>query len=201
MNPINRQLFMKGLFNLHRERVKPITQKMVDTLEPRINDLLSFMEADATLVDSRHAAYILATVYHETAATMSPLSEYGKGKGRIYGRPVSYTINGIRYVNVFYGRGYVQLTWFNNYLRMAKRLNDWHIVTHPETTKEPETAYKILSVGMFEGMFAKGQTLNRHINGTKTDYVNARRIVNGVDKANLIAGYARKFEKIIKGAQ
>ena len=35
--------------------------------------------------DLRWLAYMLGTVYHETARTMYPIEEYGKGKGRRYG--------------------------------------------------------------------------------------------------------------------
>jgi putative chitinase len=197
MHSINRAKFLKGFFDLHRERVKPITAEVVQRMEPPTIELLDMMERDAQLVDIRHAAYILATVYHETAATMKPLAEYGKGRGRLYGRPVAYTISGVRYVNVFYGRGYVQLTWFNNYLKAARRLGNMRIVTHPDSVKEAQTAYDILSIGMREGMFT-GKKLSDYIASGRRDYRNARRIVNGLDKADLIAGYARRFESILK---
>ena len=32
-------------------------------------------------------AYALATFFHETAETMQPIEEYGKGAGKSYGKP------------------------------------------------------------------------------------------------------------------
>jgi putative chitinase len=65
------------------------------------------------LCDLRWLAYILATTYHETAETMQPIREYGRGKGRKYGEPDSVT------EQTYYGRGYVQLTWRYNYAAMS----------------------------------------------------------------------------------
>jgi putative chitinase len=63
------------------------------------------------LSDNHWLAYMLATAFHETAHTMQPIEEIGHGKGRKYGTPV----NG----HVYYGRGYVQLTWDYNYKKWA----------------------------------------------------------------------------------
>jgi hypothetical protein len=50
---------------------------------------------------------------------------------------------------------------------------------------------------MTKGLFT-GKKLNDYINNTKTDYVNARKIINGLDRANLIASYAKVFETALK---
>jgi hypothetical protein len=42
-----------------------------------------------------------------------------------------------------------------------------------------------------------GRRLSHYINPTKEDWVGARRIINGTDKAGLIAGYARRFHQAI----
>jgi len=69
------------------------------------------------LKDVRWLAYVLATTYHETDKKMQPIAEYGKGKGRSYGKVDPET------GEVYYGRGYVQLTWKTNYEKYAKILN------------------------------------------------------------------------------
>ena len=51
-------------------------------------------------------------------------------------------------------------------------------------------AAKILVRGCSEGWFT-GKKLDDYLPG---DYRGARRVVNGLDKADLIAGYAREFE-------
>lgn len=150
--------------------------------------LLDEAEKDGTPL--RFLAYILATAYHETACTMQPVREIGKGKGRPYGKPV----NG----KVYYGRGYVQLTWLENYQRAAKELAV-DLVRYPDDALEPDIAAAILFRGMSEGWFT-GKKLSDYINLDKTDYFNARRIVNGTDRAEKIAGYAKAFEAALREA-
>src|SRR5215510_12362012 len=66
--------------------------------------------------DDRWTAYLLATTFWETAQTMQPIAEYGKGKGKPYGVPAG------PYGQVYYGRGYVQLTWLDNYQKQDQKL-------------------------------------------------------------------------------
>lgn len=131
-------------------------------------------------VDKRHLAYILATVWHETAKTMLPIEEYGKGKGKGYD-------------GLYYGRGYVQLTWLDNYRKAtAKNNKGWNFILHPELALEVEPAMWICFEGMKNGWFT-GKKLSDYFNDTKTDPVNARRIINGLDCANLIEVLYNKF--------
>ena len=88
--------------------------------------------------------------------------------------------------HLFYGRGFVQLTWRNNYAKAGAKVGA-DLVTQPDLATQPETAAKIIACGMAEG-------LADYITDSRCDYVAARRIVNGTDKADLIAGYARIFE-------
>jgi len=45
---------------------------------------------------------------------------------------------------------------------------------------------------MMEGTFT-GVRLSTYFNPNKDDWMNARRIINGLDKANLIAGYGKSY--------
>jgi len=45
---------------------------------------------------------------------------------------------------------------------------------------------------MMRGLFT-GKKLNDYFNANTCDWLNARRIINGTDHAELIAGYAQKF--------
>ena len=137
----------------------------------------------------RQAAYMLATAKHETANTFAPIEEYGKGKGLPYGKPDRKT--GL----VYYGRGYVQLTWVKNYQTMGTVLG-LPLYTQPDLALRYDVAYKIMSYGMTHGTFT-GVALSRYINEGKTDYLNARKIINGTDKADLIAGYATAIEQML----
>src|SRR5438477_330627 len=74
---------------------------------------------EVKFTDIRWLAYILATVYHETARTMQPIEEGTKGRGRRYGTKVK--MSGIPYETpdkIYYGRGLVQITWYENYNKM-----------------------------------------------------------------------------------
>lgn len=142
------------------------------------------------LKDLRWLAYIFATAYHETSRTMQPIEEYGRGRGRAYGKPHAGT------GKVYYGRGFCQLTWHYNYLRFEKILNE-PLVNHPELALGLNTAAKILFIGMIEGIYT-GKKLSDYLRADKEDFVNARRIVNGIDCALQIANHAKKFLSAIK---
>jgi putative chitinase len=135
--------------------------------------------------DDRRLAYILATAYHETGKAMQPVPEVGKGRGKKYGKP--HPLTG----KVYYGRGHVQLTWFENYERMGRKLGI-DLVHNPDLALDTEVSAKILFLGMMEGLFT-GKKLGDYFSADKEDWVNARRIVNGTDRAKDIAEYALIF--------
>jgi hypothetical protein len=62
----------------------------------------------------------------------------------------------------------------------------------PDLAMEPAIAYRIMSYGMRNGSFT-GVGLAHYISGEKCDFLNARRIINGTDCADRIAGYAVKI--------
>lgn len=146
------------------------------------------------LSDVRHLAYMLATAWHETARTMQPIREYGRGRGMKYGKPGKHG-------QVAYGRGYVQITWDYNYERADKELGlNGALTKDYELALRPDIAAAIMFEGMAEGWFT-GKKLSDYIRGKLCDYRNARRIINGTDKAVTIAGYAVDFEATLKKAE
>jgi surface antigen len=164
-----------------------------------LGTLLGFLEQDRDVGDVRWAAYMLATVKHECANQWQPIEEYGRGQGMPYGNPVTVRgSDGKTYTNSYYGRGYVQLTWESNYRNMSQNLNlGEEVLIHPERALEASIAYRIMSFGMRNGSFT-GVRLGDYINGSKTDYYDARQIVNGYDQAVLIQGYAEKLEALLR---
>lgn len=181
-----------------------LTQSQVDGL----NVLLAATEN----LPKNQRAYILATAFHETARTMQAIEEYGKGKGRDYG---TWRVNsnnekycpkmrgGAVYTfeecpHLFYGRGFVQLTWYDNYLRAGKELGQ-DFIANPDLVMQPDFAARILVCGMVKGWFT-GKSLGDYVNENVSDFVNARRVVNGMDKAELIADYARRFLRAFHAA-
>jgi hypothetical protein len=126
-------------------------------------------------------AYVLATAYHETAHTMKPIKEYG---GDPYLKAKKYY--------PYVGRGYVQLTWDYNYKKASNKLGV-DFIKNPALLLEAKYSAPILIDGMVEGWFT-GKKLSGYITLRKSDFSGARRIVNGTDKADLIAGYAKAYD-------
>jgi hypothetical protein len=178
-------------FDSYRAAFGSLTQSKVDGLE----SLLTSLEADTDVADVRWAAYMLATVKHECADTWHPIEEFGKGKGRPYGKPVTITgSDGQQHTNTYYGRGYVQLTWQKNYETMGEALNLGDaLLIDPAKVLDPVVAYDIMSYGMRHGSFT-GKKLADYINDQTADYKNARRIINGLDQWQKIQGYAQTLE-------
>lgn len=146
-----------------------------------------------------YRAYILATAYLETAWTMQPIIEYGSRK--YFNKYERHTAIGKRLGNkelgdgfLYRGRGYVQLTGRANYAKAGKKLGVLLEQT-PDLALQPDIAASIMVRGMQEGWFTT-KKLSDYLPG---DYENARRIINGKDKASTIAGFARKFEAALNG--
>lgn len=180
-------------------RVRPmfggaLSQKQVDGIE-------ALLAATAGLPDEVQA-YLLATAKHETADTMQPITEYGGRKyfdkydtgklAKALGNTPEADGDGFKYR----GRGYVQITGRANY----SKAGDWlkvDLLGNPDLALQPTIAAQILVRGCCNGWFT-GKKLSDYLPG---DYINARRVVNGTDKADLIAGYARGFEAALVAAR
>lgn len=139
-------------------------------------------------LDDRNLAYVLATAYHETAATMQPIKEYGSE---------SYLKSKPYYP--WYGRGYVQLTWEDNYKYQDQKLGlRGALIQDPDLALDPKIALQIIVRGMYDGDFRPPHTLGKYFTDTLTDWYNAREIVNAAhDRASDIAGYAELFHNAI----
>lgn len=196
----------KGGFDILRAKFGKLSQTQVDA----INFIVDAMDKDKSITYPQ-GAYILATTWHETATTMLPIAEYGKGKGRPYGtwqrnsKGELYAYkNGNRntvylqseYPHLYYGRGETQNTWFDNYEKLSKVFSV-DFLKNPDLLLTQEWSTPVTIYSMKNGLYT-GRRLSDYIHQSKKDYVNARRIINGTDKANLIAGYADTFEKALR---
>jgi hypothetical protein len=180
---MNRKVFYDAL---RQTLFGQITQQQVDGMENILNEW-----QQRGLDDLRWLAYILATTYHETGHTMQPIEEWGKGKKHAYGQPDAQT--GQRY----FGRGYVQLTHKRNYQTFADRMQI-DLVHNPALALDPGHAVKILFDGMINGLYT-GDGLRRYF-GKETDWVEARRIVNGEDRKHDSAKIAQVFYAALQTA-
>ena len=155
---------------------------------------LLLKEAQANGYSRDQTAYLLATAQHESklGLHMTELRPHANYEGRAdLGN--TQKGDGLRYE----GRGYVQITGRNHYRTWGKRFGQ-DFLGHPELATVPATAAKIAAEGMIKGSFT-GAKLSWYINDKKTDFINARRVINSNDQDKLIAGYAEKYKKALSG--
>ncbi len=159
--------------------------------------------------DVRWLAYVLATAHHEVDRTFQPIKEYGTDTYffdmyDIAGSRPKVAENLGNFAKgdgvQFHGRGFVQLTGRANYA-------DWQNRLGTDLTSSRTAADKVLNVTIateiiFEGMIAgtfTGEKLSDYFSGVQQDWRNARRIVNRLDKADLIASYGKAYYEAISG--
>lgn len=156
--------------------------------------------------DNRKLAYLLGTTFHETARTMQPVRETlaktdAKAKELLTKAWKSGRLKVSKdyWSGGYFGRGYVQLTHKENYERAGKELGV-DLVGNPSLAMDPEIAAAVLIKGSLEGWFTT-RKLSTYINQGGADYINARRVVNGTDRAELIATYATSFYRALAAAK
>lgn len=165
-----------------------LSQAQVKGMEGILN------EAEKRKTPLKWLAYMLSTTYHETAHTMQPIRERGGPKyfRRYEGRGDLGNLragDGVK----FHGRGFVQITGRRNYADWTNRI-DIDLINNPDRALELGIATQILFDGMEFGTFT-GKRLSDY-----TDYAPMRRIINGMDRASDLAGYAVAFEKALREA-
>lgn len=189
-----------GLYGLQNPKLMLTAHAVVG-----LDYLLNAIIADTEITNIAWAAYMLATVKHECANTWRAIEEYGKGAGHDYGKAVSIAdptdaAGKKKILNSYYGRGFVQLTWEDNYKEMDAALglsgkDSLHV--YPANALDSAIAYKIMSYGMRNGSFT-GKKLSDYVTSNSADYKGARRIINGQDQAQVIKNYAEDFEFILR---
>lgn len=154
-------------------------------------------------------AYCLATALHETAGTMGAVREtlaesdaeavarldraYAAGRlpqvRAAYWRPDAEG-------RCWFGRGLVQLTHRRNYERLSAATGI-DLVANPGRALELDVAAAVLVIGMARGLFTD-RRLDQYFHGETADWTGARAIVNGTDRAALVAGYGRAFRRAMR---
>ncbi len=175
--------------------IRPLFGKMTPAQVEGIEAKLAAFAAAGSPI--AYVAYGLATSFWETGAKMQPVQEIGRGRGKPYGKPGGHG------GQVPYGRGDVQLTWDGNYEKADAELGlDGSLLADFGRALEADISARIMVRGMTEGWFA-GDKIGRHnfsrylpAKGAASlkQFTSARRIINGVDRAGLVAGYAMTFQ-------
>jgi len=179
IGPASVRKFLSLVDEQDRQRTElddPNKQEIIDHVIKTANDM--------GLTKTEQHAYILATIEHETNGTFEPVRE-------AYWLSEQWRRDNLRYYP-YYGRGYVQLTWRENY-KKYEAITSEPLVDEPDRVMEPGTAVFILVHGFRYGTFT-GHGLREFINDDKVDYYRARQCINKMDKANKIAQLARQWE-------
>ncbi len=133
--------------------------------------------------------YIIATVWHETGGTFRPVRE--AGWLRNYDKYLRTNKNTKRYYP-YYGRGFSQITWKANYQKFSDIMGI-DLVNNPDLALDFDNSLFILIYGMKNGTFT-GKKLFDYFNKKGSNFIGARAIINGKDKAEKIARYAQNVK-------
>jgi len=220
------KLNRKKFFDAYRVEFGGLTQAQVNGLE----QLLGFIENDRYVTTVEVGGFLLGTTKHETADTYKPIHEYG-GKAYFIKRYGGQTRKGKELGNDtpeegydYAGKGYPQTTGESNYERLedALRIEYPEIIadfekrtgkrfdltvgdqpndkSDPQNMLDPAIAYVSMSYGSRVGLFT-GRKLSQYDLKTDAGRKGSRRIINGQDKATLIAGYIAQFIQILKASK
>ena len=189
----------RAFFDAVRRELGALAQSQVDGFT------LILDEAERRLTRLHELAYMLATCWLETGRTMQPVREAFYVAPHDFAKAEAWRKRHLRYYP-FYGRGLVQLTWDYNYRKAGLRLGA-DFLAHPDLVMDPAFAVAILFDGMEEGWFTN-KTLSDAIDDIdepddedRREFIAARRIINGTDKAARVAGYALTFERALKAGK
>lgn len=169
------------------------SEKTVDNLK------LIIESADKYSAIQTQLAYILATAYHESAHDFIPKYEFGTKEYFVrkywLNSRVAKWLGNDDALDAFEcrGRGLVQITGEDNYIKFGIRNN-------PDMALDINKAIEILYVGMLSGIFT-GKKLSKYINDKICYFISARYVVNGNDRAEKIADYAKKFLFLLKSSE
>lgn len=137
-------------------------------------------------------AYVLATTQWETNHTFEPVREAYYVKNA-----EAWRKKNLRYYP-WYARGFIGLTWEYNYKKAGDKIGV-NLIANPDLAMEPNNAAKIAVIGMKEGWFT-GKKLSDYITLKTSNFTEARRIINGTDKADEIAELAKKYDAELKAS-
>lgn len=200
------EFVMDGQDRARASRQTALSERARSTIRDLADE---WRRADGT--DLRHLAYIIATARRETAGTWLPIreaSECGadeRCRERAVARVISssqrnYAMperNGRRY----YGRGYSQITFRENYAIVDRRLRTGtRFVDNPDLVMDPAIARTILVRSMLEGWFGSERPLSFYLNDRGQDWINARNNINPRSRRKpIISSSAQEIHRCLTG--
>lgn len=183
-----------------------LSTSQVEGMEATLNEWDLWVKNGWVDNDLRKLAYILATDYHESGRTMQPVKELGGDKYyvRLYwtnqAKAKELGNRSAQDAIDYCGKGKPQLTGRNNFIKMGKILG-YDLVGKPNLMLDLKIATEVMFEGMLTGKSLvgdfTGKSLVNYFNKTSNDPIGARRIINGTDKAKLIASYHDLFLKAL----
>lgn len=202
----------KSFYDHIRKAYGPLTGSQVAGMENLLNVAVRYVPD----MSAQELAYNLGTAWHETAFTMQPITERGQRSyfnkyepGTRIGGVLGNTQPGDGYK--YRGEGHVQNTGRRNASVATERLNHLYglgidLVRNPDQRGDPLISALSLFIGNREGWWT-GKDLNDYIDAFDEsddedlrEFINARRVVNGTDKAEKIGRHALAFEKGLQKA-
>ncbi|MDR6482001.1 hypothetical protein J2784_003093, partial [Paraburkholderia terricola] len=205
-----------GWFDAHgsHQSIKPLNHESENNLKSLLTEMMRQYPSIFSECKTSYLAYMLSTArvesydwrhgiffgsFTESISYDDAEANYGCGptatprhKARAIGNENTAIGDGYKYR----GRGLVQLTFKRAY-RKFSGVAGTDLVQNPDKVLELPLAVQIMLLGMRDGTFA-GPKLSDFLDSPSPDYIGARGIINGEDKASQFAFYARKFEQLIK---
>lgn len=182
-----------------------ISQGQVDGCEAIIG-LWPEIPADVDPLEA--VSNMLGTAYLETGKTMQPISEWG---GTAYFHRM-YDIEGERPEKarelgnihpgdgaLYHGRGYPQMTGRDNYRKLGQRIGV-DLEGNPDLALVPKNAARIMLYGMAEGLFTGRKLVYYFPKGGRINRLEARRMINGLDRAHDVESYHATFYNCLQAA-
>lgn len=160
-----------------------LSQKQVDGMSAILD------ACEAAELPNIHTAYVLATARREVGKNMFPVREGFKADDRAAAAHVrmllrkkiitrDYSIPHKTTGKRYFGRGYVQLTWYSNYSSTSQGIGV-DVVNNPDLMLDPAISAKAMVWGMATGSYRKGRSLAMIQTGTRAEFVAARDMING----------------------
>ncbi|CAH1670838.1 MULTISPECIES: hypothetical protein [unclassified Chelatococcus] len=182
-----------------------LTQQQVDGM----TDILNEWDAHYSHLPLAYLACYLGQVFRETGGTMVPVRETfaTSDKQAMTRLETAWTSGKLPSVKTpywrkgWFGRGRMQITHAENYA-YAQAKSGLPIVADPSLMLDSKADLKVSLPGTIEGWWTRGKhRMSMYLDRPDPDFEGARRIVNGTDKAKLVATYCEAFLAALKAAE